>query len=492
MGDRPGRIVAPVAAIVAALALALAAPALANVPLTKVSTDPFTNSTSQHATEVEPDTFAHGSTVVAAFQSGRFFDGGGSDIGYARSTDGGASWDVTSFLPGLTFNAGPFADPSSPFERVSDPSVAYDARHDVWMVSSIPIRPNVTVPNVYVNRSTDGGQTFGDPVKMPAPPGGDLDKNWTACDNHRHSEFYGRCYTEFDDFGNGGRVYMSTSTDGGKTWGPAVTPAGGVFGLGGQPVVLSGGAVVVPFESNSGQIASFRSTDGGASWSSQTSIAGIQFHTVAGNLRTSPLPSAEIDRGRKVYVAWEDCRFEPSCDANDIVFASSSDGLSWSAVKRIPIDPIDSGVDHFIPGLAVDPATRGSGTHLGLTYYYYPDASCSASTCELRVGFISSPDAGGTWSAPTALAGPMSLADIADTSDGSMVGDYISTSFNDAGAAATVFAIGKPHTGEFREGTWAPTSPLPVARASATRPASAAGAAARRGPALVRQTRARR
>ena len=43
--------------------------------------------------------------VVAPYQVGRFFNGGASDIGYARSTDGGASWDVSSFLPGLTFNA---------------------------------------------------------------------------------------------------------------------------------------------------------------------------------------------------------------------------------------------------------------------------------------------------------------------------------------------------------------------------------------------------
>ena len=44
--------------------------------LTRVSADPFTNTSSQHATEVEPDTFAFGSTVLAAYQVGRFFDGG--------------------------------------------------------------------------------------------------------------------------------------------------------------------------------------------------------------------------------------------------------------------------------------------------------------------------------------------------------------------------------------------------------------------------------
>ena len=87
------------------------------------------------------------------------------------------------------------------------------------------------------------------------------------------------------------------------------------------------------------------------------------------------------------------------------------------------------------------------------------------------------------WSAPTPLAGPMSLSDIAATSQGTMVGDYISTSFNAAGTAATVFAIGFPHTGsQFDEGMWAPTTPLPVASgAQATRAASSAGAASGQG-----------
>ena len=31
----------------------------------------------------------------------------------------------------------------------------------------------------------------------------DLDKNWTVCDNHAASPFYGNCYTEFDNFGEG-------------------------------------------------------------------------------------------------------------------------------------------------------------------------------------------------------------------------------------------------------------------------------------------------
>jgi hypothetical protein len=465
--------------------LALAAAASANVPLTRVSADPFTNTTSQHATEVEPDTFASGSTVLATYQVGRFVNGGASDIGYARSSDGGTTWDTSSFLPGLTFNAGPFSNPGNPFEAVSDASVAFDAMHNTWLISSIPLLPSGGVPTVLVSRSTDGGATFGNPVTIPPPANKkvDLDKNWTVCDNQPASPHRGNCYTEFDNFAQGDLEYMSTSSDGGNIWRTPVSPAGNPKGLGGQPVVQPDGDVIVPFESLHGTIGDFESTDGGQTWSHENTISKVSFHPNSGGLRTSPLPTAEIAADGTVYVAWEDCRFEPKCSANDIVFSSSSDGVTWSPVSRIPIDPVGSGVDHFIPGLAVDPATSGPGTHLALTYYYYPDAACTAATCDLDVGFVSSPDGGAHWSAPTQLAGPMKLGDIAATSQGPMVGDYISTSFNAAGTAATVFAIGMPHTGNvFDEGMWAPSTPLPVASAAeATREASSAGAATGQG-----------
>jgi hypothetical protein len=451
--------------------------AQANVALIQVSADPFTNPTSQHATELEPDTFANGSTVVAAFQVGRFFNGGASDIGFVRSRDGGATWGAPGFLPGMTFSSG---TASSPFERVSDSSVAYDASHRVWLISSIPILPTtIVVPTVFVNRSTNDGRTWSNPVSIPPPVSNsvNLDKNWTVCDNTAASPFYGHCYTEFDNFGDGDVELMSTSSDGGLTWSTPIRTDGNDKGLGGQPVVQPSGRVIVPFESLNGTITSFYSDNGGASWSRGFKVANIRFHRVAGGLRTSPLPSAEIAGDGTVYVAWEDCRFRKNCTANDIVFSTSTDGVNWSDPARVPIDPISSSADHFIPGLAVDRTTSGAGTHLALTYYFYPDATCSGG-CRLEVGYVSSPDGGAHWSNPTELAGPMTLDQIARTSQGPMVGDYISTSFVTGGSATTVFAVGKPHAidGPFDEAMYAPTSSLAVATpAQAVNASSTAG-----------------
>ena len=461
-------------ALAAVATLVVTAGAGANVALTRVSADPFTNSTSQHATEVEPDTFAYGSTVVGAFQVGRFFDGGSTDIGFVRSGDGGATWDAPGFLPGMTFNSGAVG---SPYERVSDASVAYDAAHATWLISSIPLLPSTSVPTVFVSRSTDDGRTWSTPVTIPSPAAKkvDLDKNWTVCDNHIASPFYGHCYTELDNFGDGDRELMSTSIDGGLSWQTPIETAGHDKGIGGQPLVEPDGTVVVPYESTSGKIAAFRSTDGGDTWTSAVQISAIRFHRVAGNLRTSPLPTAEIDGAGTVYVAWEDCRFVKSCAANDIVFSRSSDGVQWSDAARIPIDPVTSGVDHFIPGLGVDPATSGAGTHLAVTYYFYPVAKCGSS-CQLDVGYISSPDGGAHWGTAQQLAGPMTLDEIAQTSQGPMTGDYISPSFS-GGSAVTIFPVGVPAASGFDEAMYAPATPLAVASPSAaTNPSTTAGA----------------
>ena len=67
----------------------------------QISTDTLTGGGGQHATEVEPDSNAFGSTVVAVFQVGRIRTGGATVIAIAVSRNGGSSWK-SSLLPGLT------------------------------------------------------------------------------------------------------------------------------------------------------------------------------------------------------------------------------------------------------------------------------------------------------------------------------------------------------------------------------------------------------
>jgi hypothetical protein len=277
--------------------------------------------------------------------------------------------------------------------------------------------------------------------------GAGLDKDWLVCDSTATSPHYGNCYMQWDDNGNGNLIFMSTSTDGGITWSTPVNPSGFPRGLGGQPLVQPGGKVVVPYLADaSNLIESFSSTDGGSTWGVSVQIGTVTAHNVAAGLRTSALPSGQIDAAGNVYVIWQDCRFRTNCTSNDLIMSVSGDGSSWTAPARIPIDAVTSTVDHFIPGLGIDPTTAGGTAHLALTYYYYPAANCAASTCALYVGFISSTDGGNTWSNPTPLAGPMSVTWLPSTQDGLMVADYIATSFVN-GKAFGFFAVAKATSG---------------------------------------------
>jgi hypothetical protein len=396
--------------------------------LRKISVDNFTNQSSQHKSEVEPDSFAWGSTIVSAFQVARVFGGGGADIGFSTSTDGGATWTM-GYLPGLTNNY-----KNGPFSAASDASVAFDAKHGQWLISALPLG---NAADVSVSRSTDGIQ-WGRPI--PVDRGGGDDKNWIVCDNTSTSPFYGNCYSEWDT----PTIFMSTSSDGGLTWGKAKMTADRASGVGGQPLVQPNGTVVVPIAGGNGLIA-FTSTDGGATWSRTSSISNVVEHGEQGGLRSAGLPGAEIDGSGKIYVVWSDCRFRTRCTSNDLVFSTSTDGKTWTAPARIPIDPLSSTVDHFIPGVGVDPNTSGATAHLAVTYYYYPVSQCGNS-CQLDVGFVTSDDGGATWTAGQQLAGPMQLSWLPNTFSGLMVADYLSTSFVN-GSAFGIFVVAAAPSG---------------------------------------------
>lgn len=452
-------------AIVVVIALAMLAVPLASASaaprLLQLSSDPFTNTTSQHATEVEPDTFAFGSTIVAAVQVGRFFGGGSSDIGFATSTNGGKSW-THGFLPSVT----KFATPPGIYGAASDPSVAFDARDSVWLISYLGLAPNGNgaVVDVDVSRSTDGGLTWGAPIAINAT-GVFNDKNWTVCDNFAASPFYGHCYTEYDVPTHQDLEQMNTSTDGGLTWGVGLSTANNAHGIGGQPVVQPSGKVIVPFDGFSGRAGSldvFTSSNGGASWSNASIVTKHEFAPIPGGIRAGTLPSAEIDAAGTVYVAYPDCRFETKCATNDMVISTSSDGVNWSGPTRVPADAIGSGVDHFLPGLGVDRSTSGASAHLGLVYYFYPSSNCTAATCQLDVGFISSTNGGATWSASQQIAGPISLAWLANTNQGRMVGDYFSTSFVGGPAFPALVSANAPSGGVFDEALFTVASGISV------------------------------
>jgi hypothetical protein len=149
--------------------------------------------------------------------------------------------------------------------------------------------------------------------------------------------------------------------------------------------------------------------------------------------------------GSTIVAAMQSGRFFDG-GASDIGFATSTNGganwtngfLPGTTTFSSPPGPYDR---------AVDKNTSGTTAHLGLGYYYYyPNTNCTFATCQLRAGFISSNDGGATWSAPIEIAAPMMLKWLPNTSQGRMVGDYISSSFVN-GTARPIYAVARQPTG---------------------------------------------
>ena len=388
----------------------------------------------QHSTIAEPDSLSWGNTVVVAYQSGRFGDGGAVNTGWATSRDAGRTWR-SGTLPALTVNS----RPAGRWQRASDPVVAYDAAHRTWLIASLALSAGDAAA-IVVSRSADG-VTWSAPttvIEAPYRPSLLLDKEWIVCDNGTASPHRGSCYVVYSDFRTQ-RLEFQASRDGGLTWEPQVAApedAGrrsivGRWAPAPQPVVRPNGELVVPYYDED-RVAAVRSVDGGRSFLPPVAVAPTRFKATPG-LRAPPLPSAEVDRAGTVYVAWPDCG--AACERNDLVVASSADGIRWS-LRRLQLSR--SG-DFVIPGLAADRTVSG---RLALAYYVLKPGGF------LDVEAVTSRDGGRRWTARRRLSvRTMQLGWIAQAG-GAMVGDYISTSWS-GGRAVSVFALASPRGARF-------------------------------------------
>jgi RTX calcium-binding nonapeptide repeat (4 copies) len=403
----------------------------------QLSRDPFRGLRAQEGTEVEPDSYANGAVVVSAFQVGRFRDGGALATGYSTSRDGGRTWR-SGLLPFLTR----VAKPAGHAEFAADPSVAYDVAHRLWLIASLAALPAADA--ILVSRSRDGLRWRG-PLSAARSTAA-LDKSWIACDNWRRSPYFGRCYVAYRE-GTPGRIVVKSTNDGGRAWSAGSTVAVGETRRqsvnGALPLVRPDGSLVVAFTVEAvtprgpDEIAVARSTDGGAAFGPQERVAvlprsGLSFL----GLRAPQFVSGDVDADGTVYLAWQGCVATP-CEDGEISLTQSV-GESWSAPAAVPIAAAGSRLQVFLPALAVAPGSRGARARITIFYY---TMDCGRLACPIDAALIASADGGRTWSAPRRLsAESMPLAFLADTSQGRMLGDYVSVSYS-RGRAVAVFAL---------------------------------------------------
>jgi hypothetical protein len=435
--------------------------------LGRISLDGTSTPEAQHSTEVEPDAYSFGSKVVAAFQVGRYFEGGAAAIGFGTSTDAGRTWR-SGLLPELT----EASSPPGPAAGASDPVVAYDALHARWLIATLS---NFAGQSVLLVSGSPDGLTWAAPaaaVTYPRNPviGTSLDKPWLTCDNEAGSPFRGRCYVAYTDIAHdtdpqhlGSNIAVQASADGGLSWSEPVLLSvnANTVSPGVQPVVRPNGELVVVFFED-GVVQAVRSMDGATTFSPRERVSKLAFHRRAfeqpAHLRSLSLPSATVDAAGTVYVAWPDCRFHTNCRTDDIVITRSTAPGRWTAPRRAPLGPLSSGKDFLLPDLAAAPQALG---RLALTYYALP-VDCIETNCLLDVFLVTSKSAGTRWTRPHRLnPARMRLGWLAETASGRMVGDYTGTVFAGTRVVSVHVQARAPRKGRFNEAAYAFSQSLP-------------------------------
>jgi len=462
----------PVAAAVAILVLA-AAPAWSTPgtlgPLDKVSgASPLAGCTADHVasqsgrnfpgSEVEPwiassniDRSGDGvPDLIAGYQQDRWSNGGARGV-FASVFHGGAWHQVA--IPGVsTCLGGTELRATDPWVTISPDGTAY------FMTLSIG-DPAVDPTSVmYVNRSTDGGLSWGPPIELIRDSSFFMfnDKNSMTADpfdSHFAYAIWDRSrfpsdIREHRSLAGFPRSFRSDATftrttNGGASWEPAraiFRPRANQFGIGHQIVVLSDGTLVDGFmlfhgsgANKKGQeIAVLVSRDRGETWTEPIRVAkalpGFVNDPDDGfPLRTGDIiPEIAAGPNRSVYMVWQEATLAPSGSA--IAFSKSQDGgLTWSEPVRINTRP---DVQAFTPSIEVLP----DGT-IGVTHYDLRNNTPDPDTLPTDYWFLHSHNDGTTWTETRAT--PASFdTELAPRARGLFLGDYMGLAVRSGGFMA--------------------------------------------------------
>jgi len=479
------KVVAPLAAgfaVCAGLALApasagpsAAGPSLirdvrashADIPLGKVSY-PIDGSHPQPDTQTEPSIAvnpANPKNAVTVFQEDRVDAGGDAGNGFATTFDGGKTW-VHGYLPGLTRYTG------GTFDRASDAVVTFGAdpaqRGHYLVYANSLVFDDGSSPSgdsnqsgMAVNVSKDNGLHWSKAVILEQDGLAGLnDKNWIVADNGTGTgHTTGRVYVIWDRITPMVYTYCDKGCDQLSNWANATTNNGTFYvyngqpGIGSYPLVAPDGSLDVIFQGDFGgppglqnppgeqpdmaiagsqlQIAIAKGA-GAVPWPApltfaptSTGIAANDSNPV-GEQRAGTLPAAAVDpKTGRLYVAWEDGRFRTD-GLNDIVFTTSTDGVTWTPPARVNHDPVNDHVDHWNAMIDVANGVVHVGYQQRLEKQGTPtERSAHGFSPYIDTYYQESKNNGATWSTP--LRVNKIRADVgyaAYSRGGAFLGDY--------------------------------------------------------------------
>jgi len=288
-------------------------------------------------------------------------------IGFAVSTDGGATWGVDSLAVGTEI-------------RQSDPCMTGD-RLGAFYMNALDYEPG---GNSYISvwRSTDHGASWGAPVHTaPAGPWFE-DKQFTTVDRTggMHDGNYYMSWTRFPNTTpavinfvrstNSAQTFLSP-----RTVGPVITSSCGTFsqGQGSIPVVNADGSVHVFWSgydidsscsiplSRSFAIRHAYSTNGGFTFTPDEAVfsSNAYFEAIDGGVDVYGFPIADADLSGgpydgTIYIAHTQYVSGFSGETDIQIRKSTDNGLTWTAPAVVNDDPPGNNIDQFHPWLTVN------------------------------------------------------------------------------------------------------------------------------------------
>ncbi|MGB0132389.1 hypothetical protein [Dokdonella sp.] len=327
--------------------------------------------------------------------------------GFARSTDGGQTWDDRGAI-----SNDDSGDPSMVWRRL-DGKFYYAALRNGGLA---------------LYRSDDDCQTF---TFVSQVASGNDDKELMAIDNEPTSPLYGRIYIVWVDFGASSRIYSTHSTDAGATWSTqlAISPSG-VSVQGAWPTIAPNGDIYVSwlawmpptgYPNGNLEIPLVRSTDGGVSYSTlapamsnqpnprdAASTSSCGRPALKGNVRLLPSPQIVFRNGYLHAVYTYDPDGFGTGDVINVYYRRyNPNTTTWDPEVLVNDDATTT--DQYQPTLAV-----GTGGQVTVGYY-----SRQLDTVNnLLVDYYSrtSFDNGVSWTQPSVRLSDVSSAIVLDSS----------------------------------------------------------------------------
>ncbi len=260
-------------------------------------------------------------------------------IRLARSDDGGKTW----------------IQPSTPLDssgKAFSPKLGWGRGRTLVVVWADERRANRTW-DIYARRSPDGGASWEPEQVLSRFPRQSVSDLYARPE--MVSDGQGSFWAAWVGLRSGrSRLYLSRSTDGGRTWADPAEISGESQSVFGHQLVRSGERLLLVWQdtrTGRDRIYAVSSTDGGVTWTSPTRVD----HVPANSVADASSAAVAMSPAGEVFVAWHDGR-----NGRDDAFVGRSvdGGRTWENEDlRLDVDEPGTGVSRF-PAIARAPDGR--------------------------------------------------------------------------------------------------------------------------------------